>query len=374
MYHTRGTGGTPAPLAPTAGTLTVRHRHGENEDQNLTITAGLDVGGAHLKVALVEDGLTLAVEQFLCPLWQGLDKLDAALAAAKPLTSRAKRHAVTMTGELSDLFPDRKSGVEALVQRIAKEFGPKTRFWMGARGFGAKTDALKAAGDVGSTNFLASAAFVARQEPDALLIDFGSTTVDIIPIVGGKPVPRGLTDAERQTTGELVYTGLTRTAVMGVASQAPFKGRWVGLAREYLANMADVRRILGELPENVDLHATADGKGKSRAESVTRFARMLGCDAAAGTLADWAVAAAYVREQQMRSIHDGALQVLSASALKPGAPVVTAGIGADAAAVIALRLARGSIAFGTLAKAEPAAETGATHAAPAVAVAMLLDA
>lgn len=338
----------------------------------MTITAGLDVGGAHLKAALVDDGRTIAVQQFLCPLWQGLDKLDAALEAAKPMLSRASRHAVTMTGELSDLFPDRKTGAETLINRLTQEFGPKTRFWMGPRSFGTKAEALKHALDVGSTNFLATAALVARHEPAALLIDFGSTTADLIPIRGGKPCPRGLTDAERQITGELVYTGLTRTAVMGVANRAPFKGQWVTLAREYLATMADVRRILGELPDGVDQHATADGKGKSLEESVTRFARMLGRDTTAGSLLDWQLAAAYVREEQLRSLHDGALQVLSAAGLPAGAPIVTAGIGADTAAILALRLGRGSVTFAEFANALPSAAAPATHAAPAVAVALLL--
>ena len=45
----------------------------------MTIVAGLDVGGAHLKVSLVADGQPIAARQFACPLWQGLDKLDTAL-------------------------------------------------------------------------------------------------------------------------------------------------------------------------------------------------------------------------------------------------------------------------------------------------------
>ena len=60
-----------------------RRGHSDLADRiAVTITAGLDVGGAHLKLALVEDGRAIAVEQFVCPLWQGLDKLDAALVAA----------------------------------------------------------------------------------------------------------------------------------------------------------------------------------------------------------------------------------------------------------------------------------------------------
>ncbi len=338
----------------------------------MTITAGLDVGGAHLKVALVEDGRPVDVRQFLCPLWQGLDKLDAALVEARTLLDRASSFAVTMTGELSDLFPDRRTGVATLVARLATELGSGARFWMGPRGFGTAEDALRHHGDVGSTNFLATASLIGRHYEEALLIDFGSTTADIIPILGGAPQPRGLTDAERQTTGELVYTGATRTAVMGVATRAPFRGQWVSLAREYLATMADVRRILGECLDDIDLHATADGKGKTLAESIARLARMLGRDAADGTDADWRLVAAWLREEQLRSVVEGAFQVLSVSALSKAAPVVVAGIGASDASVVALRLERHAVAFGELVSAGEDCSRAATHSAPAVAVALLL--
>jgi probable H4MPT-linked C1 transfer pathway protein len=338
----------------------------------MTITAGLDVGGAHLKVALVDGGSTVAVEQITCPLWQGLDKLDAALAEARPLLTRAARHAVTMTGELSDLFPDRKTGVETLVGRLAQELGPEIRFWMGPRGFGNAAEARRRHADVGSTNFLATAALTGQRLQDALLIDFGSTTADIIPVTGGKPAPRGLTDADRLASGELVYTGLTRTAVMGVTTRAKFKGRPQTLAREYLATMADVRRILGTLPDDVDQHATADGRGKTVEESIARFARMFGRDAADGTLEDWRAAAAGIREMQLASILEGCRQVLAATPLPAAAPVVAAGIGAGDVAEIAHQLQRKCIAFGDLVGAAESCRLWATRSAPAVAVALLL--
>ena len=339
----------------------------------MTTTAGLDVGGAHLKVALVEDGRVVAVEQIVCPLWQGMDKLDAALSQAAPLLRRASRHAVTMTGELSDVFPNRRTGVETLVVRLARELGPETRFWMGIQGFGNAGQAGQNPAHVGSTNFLAAAALIGRYHAEALLIDFGSTTTDIVPIIGGRAAPRGLTDPDRLATGELVYTGLTRTAVMGIASYATFKGRRQGLAREYLATMADVRRIMGELPDGVDQHATADGRGKSLEESVARFARMFGRDAADGSLEDWKVSAAEIGEAQMSSIQEGCRSVLAATPIDAAAPVITAGIGADAVAALALRLDRKSVSFGTMIGADPACRDAATHSAPAVAVAVLLD-
>lgn len=337
------------------------------------LKAGLDVGGAHLKVALVDNGRVAAVRQFACPLWQGFDKLDAALSDAAPLFARADTFAITMTGELSDLFPDRETGALALIERLDTAFGNAAQFWMGPRGFGDAAAARRHHGDVGSTNFLATASFVGRKLNDALLIDFGSTTADVIPIKDGAPCPRGLTDADRQTTGELVYTGFTRTAVMGVAQWAPFRGQRVALAREYLATMADVRRVLGFDLADVDQHATADGKGKSVAESTTRFARMLGRDARNGSTADWLAAAAQVREVQLRSIHDGAALVLSAARLDASAPVVAAGIGAREVGEIASRLGREAVQFGALAGADDAAEAWATAAAPAVAVAHLVS-
>jgi (4-(4-[2-(gamma-L-glutamylamino)ethyl]phenoxymethyl)furan-2-yl)methanamine synthase len=337
----------------------------------MTITAGLDVGGAHLKVALAGDGRIVAVRQIACPLWQGFDQLEAALAAAAPLTGAASRHAVTMTGELSDLFTDRAAGVEALVDRLTDAFGPGTRFWMGRRGFGSAEEACRYHVDVGSTNFLATATLVGQHTRAALVIDMGSTTVDIVPVAEGRPVPRGLTDADRLASGELVYTGLTRTSVMAIASEAPFQGRWQRLVREHYANAADLRRVLGTLPEGVDQHATADGRGKSVPESVARLARMFGRDAAEGSLEDWRAAARFIEEQQVATIVEGALQVLSGTPLPEGSPVVAAGIGAERIADGASRLGRPWMAFGDLIAATEDCRAWATRCAPAVAVGLL---
>ena len=43
---------------------------------------GWDIGGAHVKAARIDGGRVSGVVQVACPLWQGLDKLDAAVAEA----------------------------------------------------------------------------------------------------------------------------------------------------------------------------------------------------------------------------------------------------------------------------------------------------
>lgn len=336
------------------------------------ITAGLDVGGAHLKVAVADRGRVTHVEQIACPLWQGLANLDRALALARPLLTSAETIAITMTGELSDLFANRREGVETLVGKLDADYEDAARFWMGRRGFGDAAEAKAHHVDVGSTNFLATAELIARRRPDALLIDMGSTTTDIIPIVAGKAAATGLTDAERLESGELIYTGLTRTAVMGVTTAALFRGRQQGLCREYLATMADVRRILGHLPDGVDQHATADGRGKSVGESIARLSRMFGRDATDGSAAEWREAAAGIAEAQIQSIAEGYEVVARSSQLAADAPIVVAGIGAGViSASLAARSGRDFIFFGDLAEAQSSVVTAATHCAPAVAVALL---
>ena len=86
----------------------------------MTITAGYDVGGAHLKVALVENDRLVAVRQIVCPLWQGLDRFDAALDEAAELTGAATLHAVTMTAELTEIFESRASGRRRDCAKIAR--------------------------------------------------------------------------------------------------------------------------------------------------------------------------------------------------------------------------------------------------------------
>ncbi len=265
----------------------------------MAITAGYDVGGAHLKVALTEGGRVVAAVQIPCPLWLGLDRLDAAFRQAGPLTARARRHAVTMTGELCEIFPDRPTGVRTLVDRLVKLLGPETRIWMGPCGFGSAQEARLDPATVASTNFLASAELVAQLLGDGLLVDMGSTTTDIIPVVSAAPCPRGLTDGERLATSELVYTGLTRSDVATVAHEVFFKQRRQRLAAGNFATMADVRRVLGELPEGTDQHGTADRRGTSLGESVARLARAFGRDAPDATLDDWRAAARAIADRQM---------------------------------------------------------------------------
>ena len=246
----------------------------------MSVIIGWDIGGAHLKAARVKDGRVEAAVQAATPLWLGLDSLETAFDALHAQLGGASHHAITMTGELCDAFPSRREGVAGLAAIAASHLAPAaSSLYAGRAGFVGLGEAASHAADIASANWHASAALLALELRDALFIDIGSTTADLIPIVAGRVAALGYSDAERLASGELVYTGMTRSFVMALASRAPFRGAWTTLMNEYFASSADVHRILGDLPEGADKMPTADGREKTVEASRARLARMIGREA-----------------------------------------------------------------------------------------------
>ncbi|MCJ2138275.1 H4MPT-linked C1 transfer pathway protein [Methylobacterium sp. J-026] len=306
-------------------------------------TIGWDLGGVHVKAALVEAGRVVAAAQVPCPLWQGLPALAQALAALPDWARGEAAHAVTMTGELTDCFADRREGVAALSGWAGAHLAGIVRIYAGRSGFVAPEAAAERAADVASANWHATAALAGRIAPDALLVDIGSTTTDLIPIVGGRPAAAGYSDAERLATSELVYTGIVRTPVVALADHAPFGGRRTRLMTETFAHMADAYRILGLLPGGADQQASGDRKGKSVAESETRLARIVGRDRTEAPAPAWAALAGHFAEAQLRLLHDAAALLLGRPDMDARAPLIPCGAGAFLGARLADRLGRASV-------------------------------
>lgn len=337
---------------------------------------GWDIGGAHVKAAVLgHDGVPRRALQLPCPLWQGLDQLDATLDALPAFVRQAGRHAVTMTAEMVDLFPSRRDGVLRLAGRLGARWrGAELLFYAGRRGFVPPEAAAAAAESIASANWLATAHYAASRIPAGLLVDIGSTTTDIIAIADHEVASVSETDADRQASGELVYTGVVRTPLMAVADRAPLRGRWVGLAAEYFATTADVYRILGLLDEAADQQPSADGSEKTPAGSRRRLARMVGRDAESGSEAEWRALAEWLAEAQLRRIEDGIALVLSRRLLPADAPIIAAGAGRFLARRLALRLARPRIEFSQLLPGQEGGTDWLDTCAPAVAVACLAQA
>ncbi|MGU3663707.1 hydantoinase/oxoprolinase family protein [Methylobacterium sp. A49B] len=305
-------------------------------------TIGWDLGGVHVKAARIVAGRVVDAAQVPCPLWQGVPALDGALAALPDWARADAQHAVTMTGELTDCFADREAGVAALSGWAAAQLRGHVRIYAGRCGFVVPEEAAAVSADVASANWHATAALIGRITPDALLVDIGSTTADLIPVVGGRAAATGYSDAERLETGELVYTGVVRTPVIALADHAPFAGRRTRLMTETFAHMADVYRILGLLPDGADQQASGDRKGKSGPESETRLARIVGRDRREGTAGAWAALAGHFAEAQLRLLHDAAALLLSRPDIAADAPLILCGAGAFLGERLAARVGRPS--------------------------------
>jgi probable H4MPT-linked C1 transfer pathway protein len=336
------------------------------------IVLGWDIGGAHLKLAQIHDGGVAAIRIEPCPLWQGMAHLRSAMDRALEGQPVADRHAVTMTGELTDLFADRAEGVRAIIEAVGGRLGEATLdIYATDGGFLAAAAARAAPDRVASANWHATAALAARLLGDGLLVDIGSTTTDLVPFSGGKIAARGYDDAARLVAGELVYTGIVRTPVMAMARTLPFAGAEIGVMAEYFATSGDVHRLTRALPEGADLHPTADNRGKSLAESRARLARMIGRDAASAPEEAWEALAFALTGRQLFQLECAAERVLSAVALSADAPLVGAGVGRFLALELARRLRRPYRDFASLVAVPEALAAASSDAAPAVAVALL---
>lgn len=292
---------------------------------------GWDIGGAHLKAALLNNkGDVLAVFQEPCPLWQGLNTLESALTnIVKQLPREIRRHAITMTGELVDLFTDKAQGVHEIITLMQQLLPRQTLvIYAGRQGFIACENVVaKNTDDIASANWLASASFVAQRIESGLFVDMGSTTTDILKFNNAQVDALGYTDFQRLASSELVYTGMVRTAVMAVVHSVEFAETEIGIMNEYFANMADVYRLTRELNEAHDQSATADGEEKTEQASARRLARMVACDVQDFSAAQWQALAFNIRNQQLNRVRQACEK--QRSRFEQGAKIqlVGAGIG-----------------------------------------------
>jgi probable H4MPT-linked C1 transfer pathway protein len=364
------------------------HRPPQDAESRLVI--GWDVGGAHLKACLLRDGRVADVAQWPCPLWQGLDKLESALEQALarwPFAGEA-RHAVTMTGEMVDLFEHRQQGVERIAALIDAAC-PAPLFFAGAAHWCRAADVAAHRAEIASANWLATAQHSALAVGGSgVLVDIGSTTTDLIAFRDGRVGTTSRSDAERLASGELVYHGAVRTPLCALARRIPWRGRELNVMNEFFATTADVYRLTAELDPAHDLHPAADGGAKDTAATQRRLARMIGLDARDAGDAEWLAFAQAWRAAQVEEIAGQLRRVIAASGLRGSIAVVSAGCGAFLAQDVVAQAMDGAAAprllgygrdivrvatdSGTGSDAEATADW-AQVCAPSVAVAALLD-
>jgi probable H4MPT-linked C1 transfer pathway protein len=285
--------------------------------------------------------------------------------AAEVAAGPAEAVAITMTAELSDAFRTKREGVAFVLDAAQDALGDRPLRVLTTAGELVSVEAARARPwDVAAANWVATALAVAEAHPDALLVDVGSTTADVIPIVDGRVAASAHDDLGRLLAGELVYTGVLRTNLAAIAPRVPVRGGWCPVASEYFAISADVHLVLGHLaPEAYDC-PTPDGRPTTPAFARERIARLVCSDVEQLDTAEIEAIASYLHGEQLRALEEAARRVQRT--LAPDAPVVLVGSGAFLGREVAAHLGR-AVADGPWSAADG-------EMAPAAALAALLAA
>jgi probable H4MPT-linked C1 transfer pathway protein len=247
----------------------------------MNTTLGWDIGGVNTKVARVAGGRVLAVHSRPFELQRDPGALVQVLRqlAAETGAQENDVHAVTMTAELSQMFRVKRDGVRFVLDAVEAAFpGANIRVYAVDGRFVSIAEAADAPLLVAAANWAATARIVAQSVPDSLLIDIGTTSTDIIPIVDGEVAALGWTDPDRLASGELVYSGSVRTPVEALAASVPFRGGEIGLSAEGFALSGDVHVWRHDLPSADYSAPTPDGRPATRQFAGERLARAICAD------------------------------------------------------------------------------------------------
>jgi hypothetical protein len=306
---------------------------------------GWDVGGANVKATWTGDAIrdpgAARVVSLPFEIWRASERLPQMLQAAlaRLAGEPPDAMALTMTAELSDVFATRREGVTFVLDSFESAFPGCPAYALSLSGeFVPLAEARSHPLDFAAANWLATALWTARACPDCLLLDVGSTTTDITPILGGKVAAEGCTDLARLQAGELVYTGMLRTHLAAIVQAVPVHGRMCPVSSEYFAISGDVHLVLGELAPEDYTCPTPDGRPATVHAARRRLARLVCADAEQLGDAQIDAIAAFVREQQIAQIGRGLLQVLSRLGGRQDLPILAVGMGASLAEEVARRL------------------------------------
>ena len=271
----------------------------------------LDIGGANIKLS---DGQELA-ESCYFPLWKEAEQLSIQLRMLLAQAGATDHLIVTMTGELADCFRSKAEGVTKIIQAVqAATAGRHTRIYLTNGKMVSPQVALDQPELAAASNWHALARFSGRyvqQYPFSLLIDIGSTTMDIIPLQSGKVVAQGKTDTERLMSGELIYLGIERTPLCGLLQQLPYRNSFCPVANELFATTLDAFLLLGDIQEAPGNLITADGRPATKAEARNRISRMICADESTFHHRDAAIAADYIQEEILLQLASSVEQIIS---------------------------------------------------------------
>ena len=300
---------------------------------DLVNVLGLDIGGANTKATYIktDNGVvnqqTRALDYF--PIWKdGKEKLPQILEKLKQKVADSTTLdgvGVTITAELSDVYMTKKEGVNHVLDCVTEVFDHVPTFVLDVKATLLTVEnARKEPISVASANWAATGWMISQQIKNCIIVDVGSTTTSIIPVINGKVAASGRTDLEKLQNGELVYSGSLRTNVAAIVEAVPVKGMMTRVSSELFAQSGDVHQLLNNIRQEDYTTETCDGRGKTKKEAAARLARVVCADTEMLSEQEILNMAKFVYDRQVEQIVDGLKQVYERNKLFQ---VVVTGLG-----------------------------------------------
>lgn len=244
---------------------------------------GVDIGGANLKVVDAS-----GAHIHYCPLWK-----ETPIREILREYSTADNAAVVMSGELADCFSSKQDGINFIVSAVKDVF--PGAFFYGTDGSFHKEPVPELA----AANWLVMADVLRTRYPDALLVDMGSTTTDIIPL-NAWDILKDQTDFTRLKAGLLVYYGMLRTPVSSLLRTVTLDGQMTGISTEYFACSGDAHLLMNMITPEEYTTVTPDSCSPLWEDSLRRMARMVCADVEEiGEESILTIASSFVKEEEL---------------------------------------------------------------------------
>lgn len=297
---------------------------------------GLDIGGANTKATFLKTERGKLTEQKTVleyfPVWKKKKQLAKLLKQIKETVVNSTvldGVGVTITAELSDAYLTKKEGIHHVLDCVSQVFGDVPVFVLDVEAnLLPVQQALKDPLKVSSANWAATGWVVSQLIKNGIVVDVGSTTTSIIPIINGKIAAQGKTDLEKLQNGELVYSGSLRTNIAAIVKAVPVKGKTTRVCSELFAQSGDVHLILGNISKIDYTAETCDGRGKTKQETLARLARIVSADTDMLTEQEIMHIAEFVYKKQVEQIAKGLKQVYERTKLpKEKVKIVVTGLG-----------------------------------------------
>jgi len=241
------------------------------------IYIGWDIGGANTKYCILNNNAIDCKIKY-CELWRTTKEIKKLINEIHKKFSNKYNiiNAISMSGEMCDIFSTRELGVKKILSFFDKQKSDSYVFLKNKKFI--KINRKVSFDLIASMNWLAVATYLKSFNQNIIGIDLGSTTTDILLIKNNKILNKRKNDFTGLTSSELIYTGCLRTPISAITHKIEMRNKFYNIIPENFASMADIYNVLSVIPYKHNYIKSSDNRPKTSYYAMKRLARIFGFD------------------------------------------------------------------------------------------------